>query len=94
MCRPSDEFTCNFRGYNTHCIPKAWVCDMDNDCADNLDEQNCGKYQDSSQNSSGLNIYVLLLMCNFLCIFQRVFRYRTMSPLTKLYVLTWVGSSH
>ena len=40
-CRANDEFTCHYHGIDAHCIPKAWVCDMDKDCADNIDEQNC-----------------------------------------------------
>ena len=43
-CRPSDEFTCSYEGKQPQCIPKAWVCDMDNDCADSIDEQNCGMF--------------------------------------------------
>ncbi|XP_068685724.1 uncharacterized protein [Montipora foliosa] len=33
----SDHFTCA----NRHCIPARWVCDYDNDCGDNSDEQGC-----------------------------------------------------
>lgn len=31
----SGEFTCN----NTRCVPWSWVCDDDNDCGDNSDEE-------------------------------------------------------
>lgn len=41
-CRDRDEFTCN-NGDDGHCIPKVWVCDLDNDCSDSIDELNCGK---------------------------------------------------
>lgn len=34
------EFRCD----NLHCIPDRWVCDHDNDCEDNSDERDCGKW--------------------------------------------------
>lgn len=37
-CPNSWDFTCN----NQRCIPKSWICDGDDDCLDNSDEeQNC-----------------------------------------------------
>ena len=42
-CRDRDEFTCSNNGDDGHCIPKVWVCDLDNDCADSIDELNCGE---------------------------------------------------
>lgn len=37
-CPNSWDFTCN----NQRCIPKSWLCDGDDDCLDNSDEEhNC-----------------------------------------------------
>ncbi len=35
-----DEFQCQ----NLRCVEKSWRCDLDNDCGDNSDEENCGIY--------------------------------------------------
>lgn len=37
VCEPN-EFKCN----NGKCVLKTWICDSDDDCGDNSDEQNCG----------------------------------------------------
>ena len=38
QCPNPSDFRCN----NFRCIPKSWVCDNDNDCLDNSDEEaNC-----------------------------------------------------
>lgn len=34
------EYRCD----NLRCIPTRWVCDHDNDCEDNSDERDCGKW--------------------------------------------------
>lgn len=36
MCEPN-EFQCS----NRKCVLKTWLCDSDDDCGDNSDEQNC-----------------------------------------------------
>lgn len=33
------QFQCN----NGRCIPTLWICDDDDDCSDNSDEENCRK---------------------------------------------------
>lgn len=40
------QFTCPRSG---HCIPQSWVCDGDNDCFDNKDEEGCPPITCSSQ---------------------------------------------
>lgn len=47
-CFPSAPRACTeseFRCDNLHCIPDRWVCDHDNDCEDNSDERDCGKWR-------------------------------------------------
>lgn len=44
LCDPN-QFVCN----NSHCILKTWVCDDEDDCGDNSDEENCGIKQSSDQ---------------------------------------------
>ena len=39
-CDPRSFFKCKD---SVRCIPKRWVCDSDDDCGDNSDEQNCSK---------------------------------------------------
>ena len=41
LCTCPDHF---FSCSNCICIPKKWVCDGDNDCTNNQDEKDCGKY--------------------------------------------------
>ena len=37
-CSLESQFQCK---QSKRCIPRAWVCDIDSDCADGSDEQNC-----------------------------------------------------
>ena len=45
---PCHEENCPFSYFRCEdkqaCVPKTWVCDGDNDCEDNSDEQLCRKF--------------------------------------------------
>lgn len=64
FCRP-DEFVCN----NTLCKLHSWVCDGEDDCGDNSDEdaELCGKKSDSDAKPTALvvNSYSINLLYIF-----------------------------
>lgn len=39
-CDPSNQFRCVASG---SCIPQAFICDHEDDCGDNSDEEHCGR---------------------------------------------------
>ncbi|WP_411025445.1 LDL receptor domain-containing protein, partial [Salmonella sp. s55004] len=53
-------FPCN----NNKCIPLTWLCDGDNDCGDNSDEENCGDCRDSFFTCSNGNCINRLWQCD------------------------------
>lgn len=71
---PPTQFKCK----NDKCIPAVWVCDTDNDCADNSDEeQNCQNRTcraDHFRCSSGEFRYLMLLVLKHFCLFSIRFK--------------------
>ena len=54
-CSGNHQFNCT----NTRCIPSEFLCDGDNDCSDNTDEQNCSE--------SSCLLPIVLLIMEYIC---------------------------